>query len=400
MRKKLLCLTIAILLFSSYGGVDSYAIYVHPLTYEDIIVSSIQKLSDFNFKNPKECVQFAYENKLITKEDFRSYKLGKNPTRLFAATMIKNMLGGTEVYPISPYEDVQSLSVNYLYYNLILDPGSVKFRPSDTITRIAWGFWIANAVEYKTNKLMFIEKQIERYPSILDRVLNVGYVDIVDGLDMDIYNSLKAAFLLNAKGVNFYLEENKSQLAELNFKEQLSETWLIFNRYNGELTSGSSIEVQIDYGDRTNVVISFIYPEYYRNNRKETVREVSNIISKIKDKDTDEKVRFVVNYIINNTRYPEKLTEASRYAHGALFDKEAVCTGYSDLFSIFMTELNIPNTRVWGYYGDTLHTWNAVYINNERLFVDTTLSTPDNPLILVDTLENHTWDENILKLIF
>ncbi len=86
----------------------------------------------------------------------------------------------------------------------------------------------------------------------------------------------------------------------------------------------------------------------------------------------EQKIKKIHDYLTNSITYGY----GSNYdnAYGALINGVAVCTGYSDAFSLFMDKLNIKNYKI---VSDT-HVWNVVFINNEWKHVDVTFDDPSN----------------------
>ena len=148
------------------------------------------------------------------------------------------------------------------------------------------------------------------------------------------------------------------------------------------------------------------------------------------------------DYIINSTRYDENYeTELANYektlkefyelngynttleapkfnptyqsnkATGPLFQKFAICSGYTDTMAIVLDKLGIKNFKV---ASDT-HVWNVVYLNNSWLHIDLTWDDPVSrndkgefidtlfhKFYLIDTqtleefqIQNHTYDKSI-----
>lgn len=394
--------TLLIIMMSIITIISHPSIIVNALTYEEMIVSGISAITDKKFQNKSDYVVYAYENNLISKEDFRAYITHKHPTKQSAANFLKNLLNTNTAYIESPYTESSSLSVNSLYYNFIIDPNTKPFNMKDKTSTLTWSRWLKNSSDYTINKLLFIQNQTTKNPEIKERMLNFGFVKIEDSIDMDIYNAFYNGLMLNADSIKFYLEETKNILDEINFKDQLQEDWLAFNRSYGELTSGTKIEVNINYNETdTEVIIQFLYPENYFENKDKVIAAVHDIISdnSWNNLNKKEQVSSVANWIISNVEYPEELKEEYRYSYGAL-NGLAVCTGYTDLFSIFMNQLNIKNMRVQGYFDDVLHAWNMIEIDNEVFFVDTTLGEHDSSYILTNTLPNHLWDIETTNNLF
>lgn len=101
---------------------------------------------------------------------------------------------------------------------------------------------------------------------------------------------------------------------------------------------------------------------------------------------TDEKILAIHDYIINNTKYDiiksssKTSTHHSNIAYGPLFEGYATCNGYTDLMTLFLYKLNIPNYKVAKTPDNTIgfegHVWNAVYLNNNWLHLDLTWDDP------------------------
>lgn len=103
----------------------------------------------------------------------------------------------------------------------------------------------------------------------------------------------------------------------------------------------------------------------------------------IKNTMTDkEKVQTFHDYIINTTKYDkerannmnneEYKNSESHTANGLLKNRLALCGGYSDIMSIYMSQLNIPNIRI----SADKHVWNLVYIDGKWLHLDATWDDP------------------------
>lgn len=103
----------------------------------------------------------------------------------------------------------------------------------------------------------------------------------------------------------------------------------------------------------------------------------------IKNTMTDkEKVQTFHDYIINTTKYDkerannmnneEYKNSESHTANGLLKNHLALCGGYSDIMSIYMSQLNIPNIRI----SADKHVWNLVYIDGKWLHLDATWDDP------------------------
>ncbi len=113
----------------------------------------------------------------------------------------------------------------------------------------------------------------------------------------------------------------------------------------------------------------------YSNNEIEYIdNRINNISSQIITTNmTDrQKIKKVHDYLANNISYNRGYK--SNTAYGALFYKEAICSGYSDVLALFLTKLNIPNYKVV----TNNHVWNVLYIDNTWLHIDLTYDDPSN----------------------
>ena len=89
-----------------------------------------------------------------------------------------------------------------------------------------------------------------------------------------------------------------------------------------------------------------------------------------------EKVKAVHDWIINNTTYGSLSDRQDQFMTGALYQRQAVCAGYADLFSYAMTVLGIPCELVTGYGQGGDHAWNRVFIEGEWKYIDVTWDDP------------------------
>lgn len=142
---------------------------------------------------------------------------------------------------------------------------------------------------------------------------------------------------------------------------------------------------------------------------------VSFINSNIDDSMSDyDKIKIFHDYVINNTSFDEEISNnnlkeksLSHTAYGLIINHKAICGGYSDIMSIYLYMLNIPNYRI----STNDHVWNLVYIDNKWLHLDLTWDDPvtsdgSNQLLydyfLIDSnqlfkldKEQHNYDKNI-----
>ena len=139
-----------------------------------------------------------------------------------------------------------------------------------------------------------------------------------------------------------------------------------------------------------------------------------NIPANLSNKD---KIKAFHDYIINTTKYDkdrasnmnnkEYSNSESHTANGLLKNHIALCGGYSDIMSIYLSKINIPNMRI----SADKHVWNLVNIDGKWLHLDATWDDPvtntgsqillhdyflidSNTLLKKDTTE-HNFNKNI-----
>ena len=100
-----------------------------------------------------------------------------------------------------------------------------------------------------------------------------------------------------------------------------------------------------------------------------------------------EKELAIHDWIIDWVSYDEEANSNSPHAkpdpdndnpYGAIFQKKAICSGYTSTFQLFMDMLGIECITVNGIYASTgeEHAWNMVRIDGEWYCVDTTWDDP------------------------
>ena len=133
----------------------------------------------------------------------------------------------------------------------------------------------------------------------------------------------------------------------------------------------------------------YIKPSYLmfeketRENKARFESKVDAIVAEAsKIDDLYEKVLFVYDYILENTKYDYEVAEKgysmsmSRSAYGCIVDGTTVCSGYSLAFSLIMRRLGIEcGTEFNVYGGESLysgHVWNYCKLEGEYYYFDLT----------------------------
>lgn len=122
----------------------------------------------------------------------------------------------------------------------------------------------------------------------------------------------------------------------------------------------------------------------------EEINYINNQLTLIKEKiirsemSVRDKIKAFHDYIIDKTSYDkERAAEIennilvenknnSHKANGVLKNNIALCSGYTDLMSIFLNDLNIKNYKI----STDEHIWNAIYLDNKWYHLDMTWDDP------------------------
>jgi len=198
-----------------------------------------------------------------------------------------------------------------------------------------------------------------------------------------------------------------------------SETLTIINNYVHPFNSFDRLNIIINGLGKIKITVTPLYNE-------QQIEEINAWVDQVfekKIKDTMSlrtKMLTIHDHIIDNTVYDKVRSDAikdgiemegnySHIAYGILADGKAVCGGYTDMMTIFLERLNIPNCKV-----STIdHIWNLVYYNGQWLHMDLTWDDPytgtsknlryhDYFLINTEKLwkldtEQHLFDREIFK---
>lgn len=104
--------------------------------------------------------------------------------------------------------------------------------------------------------------------------------------------------------------------------------------------------------------------------------KMEKIFSKVNPKwSKSQKVMYLYNYIMMNTKYdPEYLEKSSletRSLRGFL-SQQTVCAGYSYMFKELMDRLGIPCEYIIGKARNGAHAWNSLTLDNKKYYLDLT----------------------------
>ena len=148
----------------------------------------------------------------------------------------------------------------------------------------------------------------------------------------------------------------------------------------------------------------------YKKYSNEEINQINEKINQIYDenynpkKNVKENIKIFHDYIINNTKYDKnndslKTNMPSATAYGTLFNKLAICSGYTETMQLLLEKMNVKNYRI---SSDT-HIWNLVYIEGKWMPLDLTWDDPLTPddtdelsdaYFLINTKELNEKNEN------
>lgn len=149
------------------------------------------------------------------------------------------------------------------------------------------------------------------------------------------------------------------------------------NNFIPVYNSFSNVETEFDSTGKVTITIKHNYNDSDINILEDTI---NNIMSEIINNDmtTEDKIKAVHDYIINNTKYDidrsdNKInTYHSDTAYGALIEHYAICGGYADSMKLFLEHLGITNYKI----SSENHVWNLVKIDNNWYHLDLTWDDP------------------------
>lgn len=148
----------------------------------------------------------------------------------------------------------------------------------------------------------------------------------------------------------------------------------LLNNYVSPYNSYKKYNTLIIGDDEVNLTVEKLYS-------KEDIEKLNNHVTSYLEKNnikkgsvTKKDIEKIHDYLLSTITYDkdyDKNSEeetVSNKATSALFDHIALCSGYTDAFSIFLDKLNIPNFKV----NTDDHEWNAIYYDKKWVHVDVT----------------------------
>jgi hypothetical protein len=251
---------------------------------------------------------------------------------------------------------------------------NVAFYHKNIMKYIAYNFvYKYEVIEYeikgypKKGNYHFIKETSDFYPKNKQDILNIIYTAINNGWH-------DFSFICD-----YDYDQCESDMTDLS---KNSEHLAIINNYVHPFNSYDRLNITINGLGKIRIEVKPLYTEQQIN---EINLWVDNVLeTKIKDTmSIRTKLLTIHDYIIDRSVYDKERSNAikdgiemngnySHIAYGIIKDNKAVCGGYTDLMSIFLEKLNIPNFKV----STDDHIWNLVYYNDQWLHMDLTWDDP------------------------
>ena len=237
------------------------------------------------------------------------------------------------------------------------------------------GFILGNVVDnnvqigepnsyYKDIDYGFVQNTTNLYPSNRQDIINIIYSTLNRGLD----------------DVTFYCDSGYSSC--IDDVNDIAGDSLILSTINNlvhPFNSYRNIHFSINSYGKVSINVTKTYSDsevLLVNNRIDEI--TSSIISD--DMSTRDKILAFHDYIVNNTVYDSSVSLTNQMtsgtnannAVGLLYEGKAICSGYSDTLSIFLSRLGVNNYKI----SSDVHIWNLVNIDGEWLHIDATWDDP------------------------
>ena len=208
----------------------------------------------------------------------------------------------------------------------------------------------------------------------------------------DLVNIIFTVLNSGVREFTFYCAQKYNNcLDDLEFIHQ---EFTYFNSFLHPYNNYYNITINYDSQGRIDLKIFYLYsPREIEKLNKEIKRIWDEEINE--DMTKKEKIRAIHDYILITSNYDRERADAitnnadyftdnnSHKATGPLFEKMAICSGYSDAMSLFLYKMELPNYRI----SNDTHIWNYVNIDNNWYHLDLTWNNPsadDGTSIIID----------------
>ena len=251
---------------------------------------------------------------------------------------------------------------------------------------------------YRNYDFSFVQNTEDFSPDCKQDLLNIYYT---------VINAGKNSF-------TFYCsKEYENCLDDVKDIANDKTTLSLINNYVHPYNGFNHIETEFDNTGKVEIIIHKSYSEDEIIAIEQKLDEIQNKVL-TENTTTEQKIKLIHDYIINNTKYDVQKTEntnstlyKSEIAYGPLLQGYGICSGYTDAMQLMLERLEIENFKV----ASTNHVWNAVKIDDTWKHLDLTWDDPildigldwiihdfylisTEELLKLDQTE-HTFDQNI-----
>lgn len=218
--------------------------------------------------------------------------------------------------------------------------------------------------EYKRNyDFDFVKNTTNFYPNNKQELYNVFYTILNNGYE-------EFTFYCGKK----YTSCSDDVRDITSSKNQILST---INNYVHPYNSYNSISININNLGRIQVHVNKLYKQSDIELIDKEVNRIYNAL--ITPTMTDrEKIRVLHDYVVNHTTYDKtwvsekNKTSKANTAYGPLYNKVALCGGYTDLMQLFLEKMKIKSYKI----ATNNHIWNYIYVENSWKHLDTTWDDP------------------------
>lgn len=254
-------------------------------------------------------------------------------------------------------------------YGLNIVPENISFPEKEKLTEAQKHYYFQQLNDPAKKIYVTIENNIEKInncendiplPSSLNDVAKEKGIDYVA---QEFQNAWDA--FITDKCEYFYIDSSKMHLI------------------TKEISIGrkKQYEFYIGKGDNKTYFIDEFDSKEDVEFAKSELEKVAKEVLKSASGDNYNKIKYIHNWIVDNTEYETRKLANTSNAYGCIVNNSAICEGYARAFKYYMDKLNIPCILVSGDAVDEdgkseRHAWNYVYINNDWYAIDTTWDDP------------------------
>ena len=244
------------------------------------------------------------------------------------------------------------------------------------------------------NEFIYKHELEEYQTNNYSKTTNYEYVKLTEDFYPQNEEDIKNAFytIIDSGMTSFSLFCSEKYENCLKDVERISTDYNILSHINNLVhpyNSYDKLYITTNTFGKINISIQKLYSD-------QEIQEVNEQLESIKRKiinnmSTRDKIKAFHDYVINTTKYDKERskilndrlsTDNIRQTHkatGVLKNHIALCSGYTDLMAIFLSDIGVPNYKI----SNDSHVWNAVYLDNKWYHLDLTWDDP-----VTDTGEN------------